>query len=216
MRVPKKPPDLNSILDRLEPGDLRSLLGKGELTASDGRYLHWDELRYRTPPDGLSTEHWWAATKLSRRETPISEMRSAFGASFGYVDLPTIRESLHRFDRANVGETVVRALGTSDAPVEYRVRQLIEEAISSSLIEGARPSTREVARNMVREGRSPATKDERMIVNNWRAMERVVELVRAQEPMSLSSFLELHRAYRRRCSRGRRCRRATSTAPSLC
>jgi len=27
-------------------------------------YLHWDELRHKVPPMGLSHEEWWLATKL--------------------------------------------------------------------------------------------------------------------------------------------------------
>lgn len=34
-------------------------------------YLHWDELRHRTPPDGLTTRQWWLVQKLARRGTPL-------------------------------------------------------------------------------------------------------------------------------------------------
>jgi hypothetical protein len=30
------------------------------------RYLPWDELRYRTPPDDLTHEEWWLAIRLAR------------------------------------------------------------------------------------------------------------------------------------------------------
>ena len=46
------------------------LLSRLASTAEVGeRYMHWDELRNRTPPQGLSHEQWWLAEKLSRRPT---------------------------------------------------------------------------------------------------------------------------------------------------
>lgn len=45
----------------------------------------------------------------------------------------------------NVGQELLAALGNQDALTEYRVRQLIEKAINSSVLEGARPTTCELA-----------------------------------------------------------------------
>lgn len=169
---------------------------RGAATLPDGRYLHWDELRHRSPPEGVATvEAWWSATRLARRlaAVPVAPMSAALGQRFSFVETATIREALHRFDRENVSRVLAGALGDADAVTEYRVRALIEEAISSSAIEGARPTTRDLARTMVREGRPPATKDERMIVNNWRAMQRIVELREEERPLLLTDLLELHR-----------------------
>ena len=93
----------------------------------------------------------------------------------------------------NVGAVLLTALGDEDTVDEYRVRQLIEEAISSSIVEGARPTTREQARAMVREQREPASRDERMILNNWRAMRRILELHQEGRDLTLGDLLELHR-----------------------
>src|SRR5438477_4529 len=38
-------------------------LARAEL---DGRYLHWEELRHRTPPHGVTREQWWQLIKLAR------------------------------------------------------------------------------------------------------------------------------------------------------
>ncbi|NOY93621.1 MAG: Fic family protein [Deltaproteobacteria bacterium] len=73
---------------------------------------------------------------------------------------------------------------------QYLLRSMIEEAISSSIIEGA-SSTREVARRMLREGRPPRDRSERMIVNNYVTMQRISEV--RQQPMSAALLLELHR-----------------------
>ena len=120
-------------------------------------------------------------------------MSEAYGQHFSYVELPQIQESLHRFDRTNVGRVLLSALGNEDALNEYRVRQLIEEAISSSILEGAKPTTREQARAMVREQRPPTSRDERMILNNWYAMRRIRELHEDGRDLTIEDLLELHR-----------------------
>ena len=66
----------------------------------------------------------------------------------------------------------------------------MEEAIHSSLFEGA-VSTREAAKDMLRSQREPLNRDERMILNNFRAMERLRAM--AAEPLSVEGILELHR-----------------------
>ncbi len=32
----------------------------------DGRYVHWDTLRHRTPPEDLTHREWWLAIKMAR------------------------------------------------------------------------------------------------------------------------------------------------------
>ena len=105
----------------------------------------------------------------------------------------SLQAQLHDFDRKNVGQELLTALGNQDALAEYRVRQLIEEAINSSVLEGLRPTTRELARQLVREKRTPTTRDERMILNNWYAMKRILELRDEKRPLVIDDILELHR-----------------------
>jgi Fic family protein len=194
MRFPKLPSDASSHWARLMANEGAALLAASPILP-DGRYLHWDELRYRTPPDGLTHEEWWAATKFARLKASngIAAMQSCYGKSFTVTELPSIHRALHEFDRANVGDQILSALGNPDAKGEYRVRQLIEEAISSSEIEGARPTTREAAQQMLREAREPRSHDERMILNTLRAMERLRALHESGERLTVDMLLELHR-----------------------
>jgi Fic family protein len=55
------------------------------------------------------------------------------------------------------------------------VNSLIEEAISSSQLEGA-ATTKKVAENMIRRGRRPRDKSERMILNNFLAMKKINDI----------------------------------------
>ena len=72
----------------------------------------------------------------------------------------------------------------------YYVGSLIEEAITSSQIEGA-ATTRKVAKEMLRSGREPRDRSERMIINNYLTMRRIGEL--KNEPLTKKLVLEIHR-----------------------
>jgi Fic family protein len=72
----------------------------------------------------------------------------------------------------------------------YLVRSLIEEAITSSQLEGA-VTTREVAKEMIRTGRTPRDTSEQMILNNYATMQRITEL--KKEPLSREMILDIHR-----------------------
>jgi Fic family protein len=188
MKFPQHPPDVTMVLPEL-------LLPGIGVTLDDGRYLHWNELRYRSPPSALSCTEWWSAMRLARKNksTEVVQLTRCYQTAFSFVDLPEIQRTLHGLDRVNVGEKILSALGNHDAKVDYRIRQIIEEAISSSEIEGARLSTRDFARQLLRENRKPASKSERMIVNNLRAMEKLRSMHAAGVRLDLASLLELHR-----------------------
>jgi Fic family protein len=67
---------------------------------------------------------------------------------------------------------------------------LIEEAITSSQLEGA-STTRVVAKEMIRSGRAPRDRSERMILNNFLGMERIRSIV--DRPLTPYDVLDLHR-----------------------
>lgn len=70
------------------------------------------------------------------------------------------------------------------------VSSLIEEAITSSQLEGAATSRR-VAKDMIRSGREPKNRSERMIFNNYVAMHAIVDLKDSELTPSL--VCEIHR-----------------------
>lgn len=65
-------------------------------------------------------------------------------------------------------------MGDESARTQYLVNSLIEEAIRSSQLEGATTS-HAAAKEMIRSGRKPMDRSERMILNNYRAMEFIRE-----------------------------------------
>ncbi|MDP1644347.1 MAG: hypothetical protein Q8K35_03935 [Thiobacillus sp.] len=72
----------------------------------------------------------------------------------------------------------------------YLISSLIEEAITSSQLEGA-STTRRVAEAMLREGRKPGTLSERMIFNNFEAMRRIRDICR--DTLEPGHVIELQR-----------------------
>jgi hypothetical protein len=116
-----------------------------------GKYLHWQDLRHRTPPKGLTHEEWWAGLKLRRKsdskEIPLKDNNSE---PFQYLSTDPIPEHLHKIDKGAAG--VIRMpeqITNPDTRDQYCVSSLIEEAITSSQLEGA-TTTRKVAKEMLR------------------------------------------------------------------
>ncbi|MBI5342114.1 MAG: Fic family protein [Deltaproteobacteria bacterium] len=79
-----------------------------------------------------------------------------------------------------------------DLPSENRERYLIsslmEEAIASSQIEGA-ATTRKVAKEMLRTGRSPRNRAERMILNNYVTIQKIKKYIK--QPLTIEMLHDL-------------------------
>lgn len=154
--------------------------------------MHWSKLKYLNPPEGFTSEEWWVATKLARvsvrHHLPLYDKT---GRPFSFSDSGYLYRMLHEVDRDASGRIELPAdVVTTDSRNRYLVNSLVEEAITSSQLEGA-ATTRRVAKEMLRSGRPPRDRDEQMIVNNYRAMEFVREL--AFENMTAPMLLELQR-----------------------
>jgi Fic family protein len=195
--MPLTPPTAEAVLGRLSPGRLRRLLGYGQ-PAVDGEYLHWDSLRHRTPPDDLRPEEWWMAIRFARMSAaepmPLFDKQ---GRPFSLVYVPRVRRGLHRIDQsfgapgeASQVSSDVRDMVDAHGPRYLLSSSFMEEAIRSSQLEGA-STTRARARDMIRNRQKPTNRSERMVLNNFHAMERVEDL--ANEPLTAEAVFELQR-----------------------
>ena len=191
MRLPESPPSLSKALLDVGPDRLLALVQKASQLPS-GRYLHWDELRRRPAPEGLSHEEWWLAISFQRNSLrqPLPLLDKA-GKPFVLALPSQLLIDLHHIDRDAAGR-IRSSNGTPPAEdsQRYLIGSLIEEAITSSQLEGA-ATTRKVAAAMLRSGRKPHDQHERMIFNNFRAMEHL----RSMRDVRLTPehVLELHR-----------------------
>jgi Fic family protein len=71
----------------------------------------------------------------------------------------------------------------------YLISSIMEEAIASSQLEGA-ATTREVAKEMLRTNRKPRNISERMILNNYLTIKRILEI--KEKKLSPQLILEIH------------------------
>ena len=173
MQIPQKPPPWHKLMT--EQDDLSRVMELGPLVRD--QYMHWDELRHRIPPEGLSHEDWWAGVRVARlgllKSLPFQDKHNV-PIQFGMPD-PVLRR-LHAIDQQAAGHVDMEApIVSGEDRDRYLVSSLIEEAITSSQLEGA-ATTREEAKAMLRSGRRPRDKSERMILNNYQAMEAIREL----------------------------------------
>jgi Fic family protein len=156
-------------------------------------YLHWDKLRRIDPPSGLTPKEWWWKIKFERRgglrELPLTDSE---GNPFAYGLPDLVLKSLRLVDRHCSGEVAMDAVITSErgARQRYLVNSLMEEAIRSSQLEGATTSRR-AAKELLRSGRAPRDRSERMIANNFRALQFMRDEIGKR--LTPESILELHK-----------------------
>jgi Fic family protein len=192
MKRPESPPtDLNKILG-LRGNKLGAILSEAVRSEADGKYRHWDKMRYMTPPTGFTREEWWGATKLVRRaalkDLPV---RDPAGEPFRYAVTDRIARLLHEIDLGaggNIG--MPDPIANAQTRSQYVMRSLFQEAVTSSQLEGA-ATTRAVAKEMLRTGRAPRTRGERMILNNYLTMQRIAEW--KERPLDPDLIFEMHR-----------------------
>jgi len=189
------PPPLDQLFGKVDSERLIDAIQAFINNPPDGvaPYLHWDKLRHLKPPDGLTTEEWWFATKLARgplmRRLPLEDSE---GQPFTYALVDEVLQLLHYVDQRCSGEIAMPEVVTADeqAKRHYLVNSLMEEAIRSSQLEGATTSRR-VAMELLRTGRRPKNRSEKMILNNYRALQFMRESVGSE--LTANSVLELQR-----------------------
>ncbi|MCU7836568.1 MAG: Fic family protein [gamma proteobacterium symbiont of Taylorina sp.] len=192
MKIPVIPPNINELFDSItSPDNLADFFENNSPVDDKGRYLHWDKLRHLSTPEGLSSEQWWLKVKIARKNIsqPIP-LLSKQGSPFNFATIDQVHRELHWLDRYAAGAIKSNeAISNTQTRNTYLVRSLIEEAINSSQLEGA-STTRDVAREMIRQSRHPKDKSEQMIFNNYHAMQFINEI--KDEPLTPSIIFELH------------------------
>jgi len=201
MKIPLNPPPYPDVVRSIPSERLNVVFENvGQLTES--RYLHWDKLRQLDPPADLSHEEWWAALKLGRLQNArdIEQFRGIGDQPFHYCLPESVLSALHDIDsRARGNISLSEQVTEAGDRNRYMVSSLIEEAITSSQLEGA-ATTRKAAVEMLRSGRLPRDHSERMIVNNYLAMQHILTLDKHR--LTPDMILELHRILARETMKG--------------
>jgi len=157
---------------------------------AQSRYLPWHEFKRKNwAPE--NKEDVWALIKILRQidgqPTPILDETGT-----RYTFSPRANaEFLHEVDLELGG--VFLGVQDFNQGVRRQIirRNLIEESIASSQLEGANTS-RQAAKKMLAEGRAPTDKSEQMIVNNHETMRWIEEELK-NEPLTIDLLFEIHR-----------------------
>lgn len=140
------------------------------LDSINRNYLYWDKVKYKGKD--ITPEDLWGVVRLSRF---LKNKQIQFGRNtFRYTITDYIQKSLHFFD-LNIGGSLGSNIGISDTDkTKYLISSIMEEAISSSQMEGA-ATTRKKAKEMLQKELKPKNKSEQMIMNNYVTIQHIIQ-----------------------------------------
>ena len=75
MKKPAKPPSEFELMEKATAAQLTKALDAVSDPTVNGKYVHWDKLRFLTPPDGLTTEDWWIGLKFRRSNRKVIPLK---------------------------------------------------------------------------------------------------------------------------------------------
>lgn len=190
MKIPEKAPDLKKVFEQpISPewaNKTKELVRKANY-----EYMYWDNLKHQPMPEGVMPELVWGLLKMSRiiqiKNIPLTDSK---GQNFGCWLPDCVLRELHFVDRQASGSILVEDPSVhSEEKRRYMIRSLVDEAIASSQIEGA-VTTRVVAKEMLRTGRKPKDRSERMIYNNYQSMQMIKKHL--ADPLSVGLIQQIH------------------------
>lgn len=194
VKIPEKAPNWKDITKRnsknifkfQEIPCIQDLIKK-----SDERYYYWDKIRSQPLPAEFDKEEVWAFLRFRRHmnsnPVPITDVN---GKPFTFWLTDSIQKSLHLIDQNTLGNLALCDSGDErKASAKYIAASLMEEAITSSQIEGAVATIKD-AKKMLLAKSGPKNKSELMIYNNYQTMQMVKKL--CKKDLSLELLFELH------------------------
>lgn len=135
---------------------------------SDEEYLYWDKIKYKPIPDWISnSQELRGITKFIRNNNIWSPVKTESWDIFKFWEFQFSKELLHELDK-HASWTFFTNISETDKKL-FITNGMLEEAISSSQLEWASTTTKN-AKEMIQKWKSPTTKDEYMILNNYNAM----------------------------------------------
>lgn len=147
------------------------------------RYLTREEVMYRLPVSMPISRFWPALEKARRSATIELPLNTQSGTPFRFVLNKSIEEQCDA-----VADLARRESFSDILPEELIIDATIEEAVWSSMIEGAFTSKAE-ATKLIRQDKAPANKSEQMVKNNYRALRYVLEHL--EEPITEQTLIDI-------------------------
>ena len=135
-------------------------------------YYTKQELGYRLPSDVKLEEFWPTLVQYRQARGEFLPFRDQQGQPFWFVLTPGLQKLLHQVDSR--GRDSLYKIVQDEIQTELVQQALIEEAMFSSVIEGAF-STLARARELIVGGKRPRDTSDQMVANNARVMRYVLE-----------------------------------------
>ncbi|WP_127127210.1 Fic family protein [Pseudoflavitalea rhizosphaerae] len=188
MKFPERPPAYNFAIYKEV---LEELFQKNKfnefLNLTEKKYYYWNKCKYKAKEWGFEPTRLWSAVKANRISNKIISPFANLNLNVGTPSV--VQKFLHEFDLNLGGNIQGDAIIPSEDRDRYLISSLMEEAIASSQLEGA-DTTRVLAKRMLETNRKPRNVSEQMILNNYKAMQWIVE--NKNQPMSIKNIKDLH------------------------
>ena len=185
MKIPEKSPELNTIVNSAPMLMSADTIRYAE--EYNRKYLHWDELRYREFGES-NRDDVWRMMKVMRIMTynhvRISDLKLSYCVSNDYI-----QRTLHEIDSRIPSGFLSSEKIDDKRQLMLSISSMMEESIASSQLEGASTTTK-LAKKLLRSNLEPKDRSQRMIYNNYRAMQLLKEHL--NEPLSSELIKEIH------------------------
>ena len=150
-------------------------------------FEYWDTVKYKKCPPECTPTDLWTYVKAARIKSAISVWEK-YGVSLSLTN--NMQKKCHEIDMNWGGSWGADATIDSKTKEQYLVSSLMEEAIYSSMMEGA-STTRKVAKEMLRKKVAPKDKSQQMIHNNYQTIQFII--AHKNEPLTEDLLLHVHR-----------------------
>lgn len=156
------------------------------------RYLSREEIAYRLPVS-IPIGQFWPVMEEARKKNAISlPLKAQNGLPFWFVINKTIEA------QCDAVAAIARRSFVFDELSEKTMEEAtIDEAVWSSVIEGAFTSKAEAAR-IIQQNKSPTNKSEQMVKNNYQALLYVLEHL--EDPITAQTLIDITRMVTRGAS----------------
>ena len=156
------------------------------------RYLTPEEIKHRLKQQGTSEAEWPAVSKqivTTRKTGSISLFFKSIEPTFWFYPADVIHKKINEIE--TLGKHLYEQINKNASfKNDFLLDSAIEEAITSAIYEGAH-STRAQAEQLIASGDKPKSKDEWMLINNFKAMKWVKS--NQQKALTKEVILHLHR-----------------------
>jgi Fic family protein len=184
MKIPEQPPNLAEFVQKNPSALQQALLDPDIQTLArrcEAEYWPWQKLKYVANAEKVDPRLVWLLSSIAREPRYKSVTLHGNGDSLLRFNVPDyLQYELMRIDQQLAGGLTSedQHAPTASQRERFIVSALREEAIASSMLEGA-ATTRQDAKQMLQSGRRPRNRGERMVLNNYQAIQFIRENCKA-------------------------------------